>query len=295
MNSVCTVGFFDGVHLGHQYLLRQVMAEAEKRGGWESVALTFEQHPRTVLQADYQPKLLTTSEEKSDFIRESGISHCHITPFTPSLARLIAREFMEHHLRPLGVGCLVMGHDHHFGSDRCTSEEYIEIGKEVGIDVVRADAYVEGDLPVSSSRIRRLLEGGDVRQAALLLGRPYSLTGLVVEGVQMGRQIGFPTANLQVKSTEKLIPQPGVYATWAVLDGRQYAAMTNIGYRPTLQKSSVPSIETHLFGFTGNAYGNTLTLRFVQRLRDEKRFTTPDALQKQLKMDAASVQTILQP
>lgn len=292
--AVATVGFFDGVHLGHQYLFRQVRAAAAA-SGCASLAVTFDLHPRQVLSADYRPELLTTLREKLDLLATCGIDACAVLRFTPAMAALTSREFMSRYLAgAFGVRRLVVGYDHHFGSDTgATLADYQAAGRALGIDVVPADAFSTAEFTVSSSTVRRLLEGGNVERATQCLGRPYVLAGTVVEGCRVGRDLGFPTANLRPSDPGKLVPGRGVYAVEATVGARTYGAMLNIGWRPTLDDGRGPTVEAHLFGFSGNLYGSGLTLRFLHRLRDEQRFDSLEALQAQLRADAARCRQLL--
>lgn len=289
--TVATIGFFDGVHRGHRYLLEQARDEARRRG-MRSVAITFRQHPRKTLKSDWQPELLTTPAEKREFIEGIGLDECIFLDFTEDMARLKASQFMQMYLRDrLNTRLLVMGYDHHFGADDLTDPaDYRRAGMVLGIEVIQADK-APLDLPsVSSSEVRRCLQAGDVEGAAERLGRPYQLGGVVVEGHHVGRELGYPTANLQ-PDAEKLVPRTGVYATRATLDGRTYAAMTNIGRRPTLGNGTETTIETHLIDFDGNAYGQCLTLQFARRLRDEKKHDSIEDLRRSLQHDEACVRT----
>ena len=293
-SRVATIGFFDGVHVGHRYLLSQVERLAQENG-MAGLAVTFVHHPRQVLQSSYCPVLLNTPEEKFRRLAQSGVDACVMLNFTETMSRLSARDFMQQYLQErFGVQKLVMGYDHHFGHERRLAfEDYVGIGREIGIDVVRAEACRAADITVSSSAIRRLLQGGDVARANLCLGYAYELAGTVVAGHQMGRRLGYPTANLKPSDMEKLVPGRGVYAVEARCAGKTYAAMLNIGFRPTLDNGAESTIEAHLFGFSGNLYGETLSLRFLHRIRDERRFDSLEALKRQLADDAARVQAML--
>ena len=259
------------------------------------MAITFSVHPRRVLDVSYRPQMLTTTEEKLGFIAESGMDCCTILDFTPALAKLPAKDFMQYFLRDkLGVSVLLMGYDHHFGSDRLVGlAPYKALGASIGIEVLKAEAYKNDDLTLSSSLIRRCLEAGNIACVNSSLGRRYDLKGHVVEGHHIGRDLGFPTANLEPDDPQKCLPGRGVYAVFAELRGKTYPAMLNIGFRPTLNDGNKVTIETHLFGFEGNAYGEALTLRFVHRLRDEQRFDSLEALRHQLQQDADNTLHIL--
>ncbi len=289
---VATIGFFDGVHRGHQCLVSQVSGLARELC-CPSMVITFDRHPRQVLHSDYIPQLLSTLEEKKALLQALGIDRLEVLPFTRELSRMTALEFMRQVLRDrLQVSTLVMGYDHHFGSDGGTFPDYVEWGRQAGIEVVLA-RELEGE-KVSSSRIRRFLAQGDVRMANHLLGYTYSLEGEVVCGHQVGRHIGFPTANLQVRN-DKLLPALGVYAVRVtVSDGTTYGGMLCIGHRPTLNNGSELSVEANLFDFRGNLYGQKVKLSMVDRLRDEQSFPSVQALQHQLEQDAVQARQRLE-
>ena len=292
---IATIGFFDGVHLGHRFLLRQVAEEAGKKG-LATMVVTFPDHPRRTLHADYQPALLTTPTEKWELLAETGTDYCAWIPFTTELSKLTAREFMEHVLRDrLNVKALVIGYDHHFGhKSNETFEDYSRYGEELGIKIIQARELADSQIHISSSAIRKALLTGNADIAAQALGRPYSLQGSVVKGHQIGRTLGFPTANLHPLSPLKLIPGNGVYAVRATVDRQTtYAAMLNIGYRPTFADETCLTIEAHLLHFKGNLYGKDLQIDFITRLRGEQHFATPDELAAQLKRDALQTEKIL--
>ncbi len=294
VHYAATIGFFDGVHTGHRFLLEQVKEEAARRG-LSSMAITFSEHPRAVLKADYQPNLLTDEEEKTRLLRATGIDAIIVLDFTRKFAAQTAEEFMAVLAEDYGVRCLVIGHDHHFGSNRNDGfEEYKAYGACHGIEVVQAKALKNADFIVSSSAIRRALNEGLVEQAARGLGRNYAISGAIVSGHRVGRELGFPTANLQVADSSLLIPKEGVYAAYATVDSLVYPAMVNIGRRPTLNNGNNQSIEAHLFNFSGNLYNKTMRLEFVSRLRDEKKFIDRKALQTQLQTDALHTLKILE-
>ena len=282
-----TIGFFDGVHLGHQFLLRQVEAEAAERC-LRSMAVTFEEHPRAALDSQYQPRLLGTTDDKLTWLAATGINACALLRFDRAMAQLSAANFMREYLQQqLGVRCLVIGYDHHFGHNRQEGfEDYVRYGRALGMDVVAALPLETCDFTVSSSAIRRFLDAGHVERAAEGLGRPFSLRGTVTAGRRVGRRIGFPTANLRPADPHLLVPRIGVYAVWAEITEGRFPAMLNIGRRPTLNNGSDISIEAHLIGFNGNLYNQPLTLHFVRRLRDEMTFPSLESLTQQLEQDA---------
>lgn len=291
---VAAIGFYDGVHLGHRHLLGQVMAEARRRG-MGALAVTFANHPRTVVPGGQAPRLLTTADEKAALLRAAGLDAVAMLRFTPGLAALTARQFMEQVLRrDYGVRVLVVGHDHRFGADREAGlADYRRYGAEVGVEVVPATRYAPDGAEVSSSAVRRELEAGEVEAAARLLGRSYELSGTVCPGRRVGRLLGYPTANVQPASTEKLLPAAGVYAVEAIVDGVARPAMLNIGRRPTFDDGDGLTVEAHVLDFAADLYGQTLALRFRHRLRGEQAFGGVEELRAQLVRDEAGVRRLL--
>jgi riboflavin kinase/FMN adenylyltransferase len=292
VNYACTIGFFDGVHRGHQYLLQHLMTLAAGRG-MQTLVITFARSPLTTLCPEKAPKLLSDEEEKRDFIVKLGIDRCEMMDFSRQMAALTAREFLRLRLVPMGVRLLLMGYDHRFGSDRLSFSEVKDMAAGMGVEVVSAKALEDGGSAVSSSEIRALLSAGQVRDVQALLGRPYELSGIVVPGRREGTALGFPTANMEPRCAEKVIPACGAYAVRAAIDGKTYEGMMNIGTRPTLKNGADISLETHLFGFTGEAYGKMLAVSFMERIRDEREFPSPEDLRRQLLADAQTAQKIL--
>lgn len=288
---VATIGFFDGVHRGHQYLIQQVREEADAIKG-QSLIVTMNPHPRMVLQPGFEPELLTTVNEKLDMLRASGANKVEILHFDREMSCLTAREFMQRVLKKnFQVGTLVMGYDHHFGHDGGTFEEYYQWGKECGIEVVLAHELKGRH--VSSSVIRKMLKAGNTEEASELLGRPYEIRGQVVSGHHVGRTMGFPTANL-IPEPMKLIPKCGVYAVWVILpDGTHQKGMLNIGRRPTIDNGNDITIEVNLLHFIGDLYQSSLNLQVIHRLRDERKFDSVEELQHQLSMDAQVTDKLL--
>ena len=294
--AVATIGFFDGVHRGHRFLIEQVRRTAAERGLASSV-ITFPVHPRRVMQSGFRPELLTTCEEKVALLADTGIDCCIMLPFTPELARLSARQFMSVLKEKYRIQALVVGHDHRFGHNRSEGfDDYVRYGEELGMEVLLARAYFinnEKEITVSSSVIRRLLREGDVSMAAEYLGYEYFIEGTVVGGYRVGRKIGFPTANLRVNDSDKLIPSDGVYAVRVRLDEEEYGGMLSIGYRPTLNNGLDRSIEVHIFHFEGDIYGQPMRISFVRRTRSELKFDTTDQLIARLHEDEAEIKAIL--
>lgn len=296
--SVATIGFFDGVHRGHRYLIEQVRQAARERG-LAATAVTFPVHPRRVMQPDFPLQLLTTRDEKLALLSDTGLDYCLMLPFTPQLASLSARDFMELLCRDHAIRTLVIGHDHRFGHNRSEGfDDYVRHGRELGMEVLPAQAYsyrqADGQLrTVSSSVIRKLLLQGEVEEAASGLGYDYFLEGTVVDGYHVGRTIGFPTANLHVTDADKLLPADGVYAVRVMLDGKTYKGMSSIGLRPTLDNGSQRSIETYIFDFHGNIYEQPMRLSFVRRTRGEIKFPSVAQLAEQLHRDEEEIRAIL--
>ena len=283
-----TIGFFDGVHQGHRYLLQQ-LEELAAANGLSAAAVTFDRHPRTVVQPNFVPSLLTTQEEKLDLLSKAFSGKIIVLPFTQELREMTAKEFMQNILREkLNAELLLMGYNHRFGHGGGNPEDYVTWGHETGIKVCLAKALA-GE-KVSSSRIRNLISLGDVKKANNLLGYPYFLTGEVTEGKQIGRQIGFPTANLTLPE-QKLMPACGVYAVWVTMpDHSRRGGMLCIGHRPTVEQNGEISVEVHIFDFNGNLYGTSISIDFIEKLRDERHFDSLEELQKQLMLDAALAQ-----
>ncbi len=289
---VATIGSFDGVHRGHQYLIRQVVDEADHRGGIP-VAVTFSNHPRSVLRRGAEIQLLSTPEEKERLLRHYGIQEVRTLEFTESLARQSAHEFMRQTLRgEIGVDVLVIGYDHRFGCDRLEGfDDYVRYGKEMGMEVVRAQVYGQDNITVSSSLIRSELLQGRVTDVKGLLGYEYSVGGVVTGGFQVGRKIGYPTANIKVDDN-KLIPCDGVYAVRVMVDGTLYGGMLNIGCRPTFDNGK-RSVEVNLFGFDGDIYDERIRAYFVAFMRHERKFGTVDGFKNQLSHDERQAKELL--
>lgn len=289
--SVVTVGAFDGVHLGHRALIGQVVAMARAHG-WRSVVVTFFPHPAVVLRGE-PPFYLTSPEEKRACIARLGVDALIQIPFTLETARIRAADFVER-LVGIGMRALWAGPDFALGYRReGTLPVLEELGRRYGYTLHVAMEFHLGGRPVRSSRIREALREGDVRGAAECLGRPFSVSGRVVAGAGRGQRLGFPTANLNIWP-EHALPANGVYACWAELpDGRRHMAVVNIGVRPTFDQSSERVVEAHLLDWTGDLYEQMLTLHFVERLREERRFPSIAELVAQIDRDIARAREIL--
>lgn len=285
--AVATVGFFDGVHSGHRYLIDRLKAVA-RENNCMSMIITFDKHPRQVLNSDYKPMLLSTLDEKLNLLSQTGIDCCVVLPFTADMADLSAHDFMKTILSErLSVATLMIGYDNRFGHRREDGyEQYVAYGKELGISVIDSDSFSYGNGCVSSSMVRRFISAGDVERAAECLGRPYSLSGMVVHGEAKGRTIGFPTANIVPADADKLIPDGGVYAVLVSLDdsSTMLNGMMNIGSRPTFD-GKMQTLEVHIFDFDGDIYKHSLRVFFIKKIRNERCFSSPDELAKQLETD----------
>ena len=291
-NSVVSVGTFDGVHLAHQQLLREVVERALARKG-RSVVLTFDPHPKEVLTG--QPmRLLTTIEERQQICEQLGIDVFYRIGFTYEFSRLSSREFyLQYVVQGCGVSEVVEGYDHHFGRDREGSvEELLKLGREFEFSVAALKpVYVDEEI-VSSSQIRQHLLQGKVDRALRLLGRPYALSGTVVRGDARGRELGYPTANLQL-THHKLVPEDGIYFVQVDMGGPTRYGMVSIGVRPTFFDQGQRIVEVHLLDFEGDLYGQTLNVQFLGRLREERKFNSAQQLIDQMHRDEAQSRLLI--
>ena len=317
--AVVTTGFFDGVHLGHRHVLETVVSAARERGE-EAIVVTFWPHPRTVLQQDAREfRLLTSLEEKKALLAHAGIDRVDVLPFTREFATLKAEEYLQLLRTRFAATLIVMGYDNHIGSDRKTAKELCDV------DVQIVDAYArptaeenyflqsfaknqfssthsehlschserseESPGTISSTKIRLALEEGRIQEANEMLGYSYGLYGVVVAGNRMGRTIGFPTANMHLYEPLKLVPGNGVYAVEVEVLGAKYKGMCNIGTRPTVG-GTTRTIETHILDFEQDIYGLPMRLRFLRRIRDERKFPSLEALRAQLLEDRQQIRTL---
>ncbi|SHF77739.1 riboflavin biosynthesis protein RibF [Dysgonomonas macrotermitis] len=290
---VATIGFFDGVHTGHQFLIEQLKAEALKRN-LPSAIITFPVHPRRVLNSDYQPALLCGFEEKIRRIETTGVDYCKVLDFTKEMSMMSARDFIQKVLKAeLQVDTLLIGHDHRFGHNREDGfEEYKEYGAKVGMTVIQAEE-LSPSVHVSSSRIRRLLGEGDIEKANQLLGYNYTISGQIIEGFKVGRTIGFPTANIKIWEDFKVVPAFGVYAVGVHIEDRKYGGMLYIGKRPTLHNGDNISLEVNIFNFNEDLYGKYLSVEFVEFVRPDEKFPDLETLKKHIYQDKVNVKKIL--
>lgn len=284
---------FDGVHTGHKQILEKVIKTARLHG-CPSLVVTFHPHPRLVLGKDSEVKLLHTHEERIEHFQISGIDQLLIIPFTREFAALSAGEFIRTVLiEKLHLQTIITGHDHSFGRDAGGNFILLKkLSKQYSFGVEKVPAFILEGEPVSSSLIRRELENGAVKHANKLLGYSYPISGNVVRGNQIGKLIGFPTANIHINDSHKLIPERGVYATLISWDGRTYKGMSNIGIRPTINGHEL-TVEVNIFDFDRDIYFEKLTLHLIDRIRDEKKFGNLDLLKAQLFMDRKHAECVL--
>lgn len=295
VSIAATIGFFDGVHQGHRFLINELKKTA-KAEGLQTAVITFNTHPRKVLQATYQPQLINTLDEKIHLLGDTGIDYCIIVDFTIELSKLTAKEFIQDILaKTLNVKTLITGYDHRFGHNRAEGfDDYIRYGASCGIEVIRSTPYVTDDTTVSSSVVRRLLAEGNVSMAAKLLEYPYQLEGTIIHGCKLGRTIGFPTANISVNDADKIIPRIGVYAVWVYLDDKQYKGMLYIGDRPTVNNGKDISVEVNILDFDQDIYDKVLKVSFVEFIRNDEKFNSLEELKQQLAADREESRRILE-
>ncbi|MBS1614744.1 MAG: bifunctional riboflavin kinase/FAD synthetase [Bacteroidetes bacterium] len=283
---VITIGSFDGVHLGHRAILDELNRSAQSLNG-ESVVITFEPHPRSVLRPDQPMQLLTPLEDKLSLLQAAGVSRVVVTPFTLQFAQLSAEDYVRHYLvAQFHPAAIVVGYDHRFGHDRCGDMSLLcRMAPELGFEVHEIAAHIIDDAAVSSTKIRKALLEGNVHHAADMLGRYYSMQGTVVHGDKLGRELGYPTANISPLYAQQLVPARGIYAVLISIGDKEFPAMASIGTRPTVSDAGRVSIEAHLFDFDADLYGQNIRIAFVKWLRDELKFESMQALQDALQED----------
>ena len=293
-NAVVTIGTFDGVHRGHQEILKNMVKRAKELGG-ESVVVTFYPHPRQVLSHDSGIRFISTQQEKIHHLEALGIDNLVIIEFTKEFASTSSEDFIRNYIvKNIAPAVLIIGYDHHFGSGRTGDFEMLyELGNQYDFKVEKIQEQDIENMAVSSTKIRHFLENGDIRHANMLLGYEFSYTGKVVKGQQVGHKIGFPTANIEVAEEFQLIEKQGVYATFVDFDGKSYPAMTYIGKRPTLHDSRPQSIESNIINFNGDLYGKEIKVRFVDFVREDKKFDDTEALKNQIEKDKLNIINIL--
>ena len=287
---MATVGTFDGLHVGHQKIIRRMKEIAAEKGG-QTILVTFHPHPRLVLNNNKgELKFINTLKRKYDLLDSFGIDHMIIIPFTKEFAKTSSEDFIHDFLvEKIGVKKLIVGYDHHFGKNREGNyEKLIGLGNKMGFEVEEIPAQIIDGVAVSSTKIRNALAGGDVALANRMLGYTYSISGIVVPGNKIGRKIGFPTANIEVGDEYKLIAAGGVYQCKVEIGGKTFEGMGNIGTRPTVGINGLVT-EVHILNFDRDLYGQEITIHFLDRIRDERKFDSLELLREQLEKDKAAI------
>lgn len=294
-NAIVTIGTFDGVHLGHQAILRDMVKTAKEIGG-ETVVITFYPHPRQVLNINAANlRFITTQEEKLKRLEMSGVDNVIVVNFTKEFSRVSSEDFIsEYILKHINPVKLVIGYDHHFGNNRMGDFNLLnEMQNKYNFELQRIEAHDVENIAVSSTKIRHSLQQGDVERANALLGYQFSYVGKVVSGNKIGRELGYRTANINLEKEFRLIETSGVYATYVDYEGKEYKSMTYIGKKPTVNNDEIENIEVHLFDFDGDLYDKEIKVRFVKRVRGEQKFESLDALKKQIQIDEKNIKEIL--
>ncbi|MFA8300465.1 MAG: bifunctional riboflavin kinase/FAD synthetase [Hyphomicrobiales bacterium] len=293
-NAVATIGTFDGVHIGHRYILEKIVEKAKKING-ESIVITFYPHPRSVVHADSKDlKFITSQERKKEIIESIGIDHLIIVPFTKEFSKISSekfiRDFLIKYIRPKK---LVIGYDHHFGKNRLGDFKMLyDLGSKYHFQVEKIPPQDVDNIAISSTKIRKALTSGKIDKANKWLGHKYCIKAKVIHGDELGRKIGFPTANLNVKEHYRLLGFEGVYACHVEWKGKMYKGMCNIGVRPTLNKSEL-KYEVYILDFNSDIYGQIITVYFEKRIRDEIKFNSLEELKAQLERDKETVRELL--
>jgi riboflavin kinase/FMN adenylyltransferase len=294
-NAIVTIGTFDGVHLGHQAILKDMVKTAKDIGG-ETVVITFYPHPRQVLNINAANlRFITTQDEKLQLLEKSGVDNVIVVNFTKEFSRVSSEDFIRdyiiEHINPVK---LVIGYDHHFGNNRMGDFNLLsEMQNKYNFQVQRIEAHDVENIAVSSTKIRHSLQQGDIERANALLGYQFSYIGKVVSGNKIGREIGYRTANIEVEREFRLIETSGVYATYVDYEGKEYKSMTYIGKKPTVNNDETENIEVHLFDFDGDLYDKDIIVRFVKKIRGEHKFESLEALKKQIQIDEKVIKEIL--
>lgn len=291
--AILTIGTFDGVHFGHQKILQNLVVEAKKENLC-AIVLTFFPHPRMVLQKETQLKMIDTLEEKTKLLEQLGVEVLIVQPFTVEFSRMTAIEYTRDILvNGIGISKLFIGYDHRFGQNReATVEDLKQFGMDYNFTVEEIPAQDIESIAVSSTKVRNAIDSGEIKKANQYLGRPFSLNGTIVEGDKIGREMGYPTANLEIEEDYKLKPQNGVYLVQTSLVDKKYFGMMNVGKRPTVYGKKT-RIETYFFDFIGDLYGKKLRIELLEKIRDEQKFDSLDALRNQLNSDQKSCQKLI--
>lgn len=293
LNTVLTLGTFDGIHLGHQEIIKALVNHSNENG-FRNIVITFYPHPRTVVSNGFDIKLLTTQNEKKEIFESLGVQNLLTISFTKEFASLSPEEFINQYLiNSIGVSEIILGHDHHFGKGRGGNAELLtQIGKQKGFSVKIIEPFYVNDEIVSSTRIRNALLTGDIIKANKMLGRKYSFSGIVVSGDKRGRELGYPTANIKLSSQDKLLPAIGVYAVYVLIGNEKHNGLLSIGNRPTFYNDGEVVTEVYIYDFNREIYDETIKIELVERLRGEEKFDSADALIEQMNRDKENGQKI---
>jgi riboflavin kinase / FMN adenylyltransferase len=289
-NTIATIGTFDGVHLGHQKILKKLIADA-KNSGLETVLLTFEKHPRNILNENLNIKVLTTNEEKASLLQTFGIENLIIHPFNEAFSELSGEDFVKNILvDQLKIKKIIIGYDHRFGKNRSSDiQDLIQFSKKYHFEVVQISAEELNEIAISSTQIRNAIKNGKIALANQFLGYHFSFSGTVVLGKQLGRTIGFPTANIEIPFIEKIIPKNGVYIVQGYWANKTQNGIMNIGLKPTVDGLN-QTIEVHFFNLNENLYGKEIKISFLEFIRDEKKFNSVEELKNQIQNDKVTSQ-----
>ena len=290
--NIATIGSFDGIHLGHKRILQTITQKAKKNNG-KSILITFWPHPRYVLKKNNDFKLLTSLDEKIKIFEENKIDILYVINFSLKFSKVSANDFVRNILLDkLKINCILIGYNNNFGKNREGNIKYLEQNKNIfDIDIISIPKQSVDKISISSTKIREYLNNGKIGSANQLLGRKYSINGKVVKGNGIGRKINFPTANIEIHESKKLLPKNGVYAVEIILNKKIYLGMLNIGYNPTIENEK-KSIEVNIFKFSEDIYNNKIVINFIKRIRNEKKFQNLDELKKQLILDKKKVKLI---
>ncbi len=284
--TAVTIGTFDGVHFGHRKIINKLTNLAHQKS-LESALLTFFPHPRMVLQQSADLKLINTIEEKKQLLAKTGLDHLIIEPFTLEFSRLTARAYVEEYLvKHLKAAVVIVGYDHRFGRNRKANIEDLKaFSNEFDFEVIEISKQDVNDVAISSTKIRSAIDHGEIDLANRYLTQPFMLTGKVIKGKQLGKSLGYPTANLYIEEDYKIVPKEGVYVAKANIDNQWFFGMMNIGHNPTVSDGKQKTVETYFFNFEGDLYGKTLQIQLLKRIRDEKKFSSVEALKSAMKSD----------
>lgn len=285
-NTVLTLGTFDGIHLGHQEIIKKVV-DCSVKENHRNIVITFRPHPRKVINPELNIKLLTTSDEQIEIFEKLGVENLLIINFTKEFSELSPEEFLKDYLiAKIGLKKIVIGYDHHFGKARGGDINLLKaMSEKFKFEILQIEPYLINDEPVSSTKIRNALENGDIEKANTMLGRYYSFSGVVVEGDKRGRELGYPTANIRLNSSDKLLPQVGIYAVLVEMDNKNYKALLSIGKRPTFYDDGQIVPEVYIYDFNSDIYRKELKINLISRLRGEEKFRSAEELIKQMNID----------